>query len=136
MSRTSSRVGQRQVLCSLVILAVTVLGMPPAAMAAANAAAPVPPQLGLIERLAQHSPATVAATTAQGGAVDGSFHLSRFVRRAGKLVALGTFRGTVQGPRFAARGLQVGAKPVAIPVSRLGAAAVAPRPLCRVGRIK
>ena len=129
------RVGQRPVLCILVVLALA--GCAPAsAMAATNAAAPAaPPNLGLIERLAQHSPATVAATTARGGAVAGHFTFHRFATRAGHLVALGTFRGRVQDPRLATLTAQA-AHPVAIPLNQLGAAAVAPKPLCRVGQIK
>ena len=135
MSTTSARFGQRQILCILVILAVAGCGMPASAVAANGVAPAAPPNLGLIERLAQHTPSTVAATTTRGGAVHGSFTLSHFARRAGHLVALGTFRGTVHDPRFAALTQQV-AKPVAIPLNQLGAAAVAPRPLCRVGQIK
>ena len=136
MSTTSGRVGQQQVLCIFVILAVTALGLPPAAMAAVKSPAPVSPgKLALIERVAQHTPATVAATTTGGGSVDGRFKLSRFARRQGQLVALGTFRGTVQDPRLGVRTEQV-AQPVSIPLGQVRRAAVAPRPLCRVGQIK
>jgi hypothetical protein len=105
-------------------------------MVAARGTQPVSPkQLELIERLAQDTPAGVAATTARGGSVDGRFTLSRFAKRQGRLVAFGTFRGTVQDPRLGARAEQV-AQPVAIPLGQLNRVQVAPRPLCRVGQIR
>ena len=136
MSRTSGRVGRQQMMSIFVILAVTALGMPAAAFAAVKVPAPVSPQkLALIERVAQHMPATVAAATARGGAVNGSFKLNRFERRQGQLVALGTFRGTVADPRLGARAAQV-SQPVTIPLDQVRRAAVAPKPLCKVGMIK
>jgi hypothetical protein len=137
MSTVSRRVGQQQMLCVLVILAVTAFGVPPAAEAAVkSSSAPVTPQkLALIERVAQHTPADVAATTARGGSVEGRFKLSHFARRQGQLFALGTFRGTVGDPRLGARTEQV-AQRVAIPLGQLNRVTVAPRPLCRVGQIR
>jgi hypothetical protein len=136
MSTRSGKVSQQKVLCIFVILTVAALGMPAAAMAAAKGSTTVSPaRLALIERVAQHTPAVVAATTARGGSVDGRFQLSRFARRQGQLVALGTFRGIVADPRLGARAEQV-AQPVAIPLGQLDRAAVAPRPLCRVGQIR
>jgi hypothetical protein len=134
MSTTSRRGGRPRPLCIAVIVAVAGLAMP--AAAAASGSQPVSPQkLELIERLAQHTPADVAATTARGGSVDGQFKLSRFARQQGQLVALGTFRGTVQDPRLAVRSEQV-AQRVAIPLGQLDRVQVAPRPLCRVGQIR
>jgi hypothetical protein len=136
MSTTSRRGGPRRMLCIVVIMAVAGFAAPAAAAAAPRGTDPVSPQqLELIERLAQHTPADVAATTARGGAVAGHFTLSRFARRKGQLVALGTFRGTVEDPRLATRTEQV-AQPVAIPLGQLSQVQVAPRPLCRVGQIR
>jgi hypothetical protein len=135
MRTTSRRGGPRRMLCILVV-AVAGLATPVSAMAATMSARPVSPhRLELIERLAEDTPATVAATTARGGAVDGSFTLSRFARRQGRLVALGTFRGTVDDPRLGARTEQV-AQQVAIPLGQLDQTTVAPRPLCQVGQIR
>jgi hypothetical protein len=140
MSTTSRRGGKRLLLCVVVIVAVAGLVMPAAAMAAVRSSRPVSPQrLELIERLAQHTPSDVAATTARGGSVDGVFKLSRFVRRQGQLVALGTFRGTVEDPRLPARTEQVAQRVpqrVAIPLGQLNRVGVAARPLCRVGQIR
>lgn len=134
MSTKSWRGGHRRTLCIAVIVAVAGLVMPVTAMAAGTN--PVSPhRLNLIERLAQDTAATVDATTARGGAVDGRFEFDRFVRRQGQLVALGTFRGTVQDPRLGARIERV-AQPVAIPLNQLDPAAVAPAPLCHVGQIR
>lgn len=135
MVAQSRKGGARRLLC-IVVVAVAGLASPAAAMAAASSAQPVSPQrLELIERLAQHRPADVAAATARGGSVSGRFTLSRLARRQGQLVALGTFRGTVADPRLGARAEQV-AQRVAIPLRQVDRAAVAPRPLCRVGEIR
>jgi hypothetical protein len=136
MSTRSRRGAHQQMLCIVVIVAVVGLGMPPAAVAAAKSSQPVSPQrLALIERLAQDTPSTVAATTTRGGSVAGRFTLSRFARQQGRLVALGTFRGTVADPRLGARTEQV-AQRVTIPLGQLNRVTVAPRPLCRVGQIR
>lgn len=136
MSTTSRRGGQRRMLCIVVILAVAGLATPAAAMAAPTGSGPVSPQkLELIERLAQRTPADVAATTAGGGSVEGHFKLHRFARRQGQLVALGTFRGTVEDSRLGV-GVQQVAQPVAIPLGQLSQVQVAPGPLCRVGQIR
>jgi hypothetical protein len=136
MSTTSRRGGRHRMLCIVVIMTVAALVTPAAATAAAQTSQPVSPQkLELIERLAQHTPAAVAATTARGGSVDGRFTLNRFARRQGQLVALGTFRGSVQDPRLGVRTEQV-AQRVAVPLGQLDRVQVAPRPLCRVGQIR
>lgn len=134
MSTTSSNGGLYRMLCTIAVV-FAVLATPAAAMASATQSKPVSPhRLELIERLAQHAPAEVAATTARGGSVDGQFNLDRFARRQGRLVALGTFQGTVRDPRLADSSEQV-TQQVAIPLAKVKQADVT-QALCHVGQIR
>jgi nucleotide-binding universal stress UspA family protein len=135
MSTTSTNGGLYRMLC-IAVVAVAGLVTPASAMAEATRSEPVSPQrLELIERLAQHTTADVAATTPRGGSVDGQFNLDRIARRQGNLVALGTFRGTVEDPRLGAQ-TERAAQRATIPLGQVDQAKVAQQALCRVGEIR